>query len=95
MMFARGRPAWVSGANTLRAIALALSIPAGYALAGERGAVIAVAASQFAGWPLALAFKRSAGLLRWRTEVVWPVALVAGLAAGAAADQLLAAVFGR
>lgn len=95
MMFARGRPAWVTGANGLRAAALAVSIPAGYALAGERGAVIAVAASQFAGWPLAFAFRRATGLLSWRAEAVWPVALLAGIGAGAVVDQLLVATLGR
>jgi len=95
MMFARGRPAWVTGANALRAAALLVSIPAGYALAGERGAVIAVAASQFAGWPLAFAFRRATGLPTWRAEAVWPIALLAGLVAGAGADQLLGAALGR
>ena len=95
MMFARGRPAWVTAANALRAAALVVSIPAGYTLAGERGAVIAVAASQFAGWPMAFVFRRSAGLPGWRAEAVWPVALVAGIVAGGAADHLLGAALGR
>ncbi len=82
MMFARSQPGWVTASNTLRAGCLVVLIPAGFALGGERGAVMAVAASQFAGWPLALAFKYRNGLLNWRGEAVWPLALMTGLATG-------------
>ena len=75
--------------NTLRAASLVVLIPAGFALGGERGAVMAVAASQFAGWPLALAFKHRNGLLSWRGEALWPFALMSGLAAGWLIDALL------
>ena len=82
MMFARSQPAWVTASNALRAASLALTIPAAYAWGGERGAVMAVVASQFAGWPVALAFKYRQGLLNWRSEAVWPIALALGLLAG-------------
>ncbi len=86
LMFALGRPARVSANNTLRALALLLLVPAGFALAGERGAVAGVVLSQFAGWPTSLQFKRELGLLRWSTERTWLVALAAGLLLGAAID---------
>jgi hypothetical protein len=89
MMFARSQPGWVTASNTLRAASLLVLIPAGFALGGERGAIMAVAASQFAGWPLALAFKQRNGLLSWRSEALWPFALMSGLAAGWLIDALL------
>lgn len=89
MMFARSQPGWVTASNTLRAASLLILIPAGFALGGERGAIMAVAASQFAGWPLALAFKQRNGLLSWRSEALWPFALMSGLAAGWLIDALL------
>jgi len=89
MMFARGQPAWVTASNALRALSLAASIPLGYSLGAERGAVIAVVASQFVGWPLAIVFKHRAGLLDWRTERIWPLALASGFVAGHLLDALL------
>lgn len=86
LMFALGRPARVSVNNALRAIALCLLVPAGFALAGERGAVAGVVLSQFAGWPTSLWFKRELGLLRWSTESAWLAALATGLLLGAAID---------
>lgn len=94
LMFALGRPARVSASNGLRALALALLVPAGYALAGERGAVAGVVLSQFAGWPTSLWFKRELGLLRWSTEAGWLAALAAGLLLGAAIDAGLRPWFG-
>ncbi|MFO1413339.1 MAG: oligosaccharide flippase family protein [Burkholderiales bacterium] len=95
VMFARGAVGWVSAANALRAAALVVCIPAGFALAGERGAVAGVVLAQFAGWPLALAFKRREGLLCWATERWWLPALAAGALAGYGADHLLALWAGR
>ena len=94
LMFALGRPARVSANNGLRALALGLLVPAGYALAGERGAVAGVVLSQFAGWPTSLLFKRELGLLRWSTETAWLLALAAGLLLGAAIDAGLQQVRG-
>jgi O-antigen/teichoic acid export membrane protein len=86
LMFANGRAARVSANNLLRALSLAVLIPAGFALAGERGAIAAVVASQFAGWPSSLLFKREQGLLTWATERWWIPALALGLALGALVD---------
>lgn len=75
--------------DALRATSLVIFVPLGYAWAGERGAVIAVVASQFVGWPVSIAFKIRSHLMRWQSEVVWPVSLAAGMAAGWAVDQWL------
>jgi O-antigen/teichoic acid export membrane protein len=90
LMFARGQPAWVSASNALRALALALLVPAGFAFAGERGAIAAVVASQFVAWPIAWWFKARHGLLSWKSERVWLPACALGGLAGWALDAGLA-----
>lgn len=92
LMFAKGQPMWVSASNGLRALALLLLIPAGFAVAGERGAITAVVASQFASWPVALWFKHRHGLLTLASERLWLPALATGLAAGWLLDRGLAAM---
>ena len=87
LMFALGRPGWVSANNGLRALCLAAFIPLGFALAGERGAILGVVLSQFASWPLSLRFKHEQGLLNWATERWWLPALVAGMALGYLLDH--------
>lgn len=94
LMFARGLPAWVSANNILRAVLLAIAIPVGDSLAGERGAIAGVVLSQFASWPLSLYFKQREGLLHWGTERWWLPALVLGMACGGALHLLLAAWHG-
>ena len=89
MMFARTQPGWVSLSNSLRALSLVLLVPLGYALGGVQGAVLAVVASQFAGWPVALVFKTRQGLMSWQSEAVWPLALLAGIALGGLMHLLL------
>ena len=88
-MFARSQPGWVSLSNSLRALSLVLLVPLGYALGGVQGAVLAVVASQFAGWPVALVFKTRQGLMSWQSEAVWPLALLAGIALGGLMHLLL------
>lgn len=88
MMFARGKPGWVTLSNALRAASLMIFIPIGYAWAGERGAVMAVVLSQFVGWPVSIAFKVRSHLMRWQSEVVWPVAVASGMAAGWILDKI-------
>lgn len=91
LMFAKGKPAWVSASNALRATSLALLIPAGFAAAGERGAIAAVVLSQFASWPVALWFKHRHGLLTLASERLWLPALLVGALAGWALDAALSA----
>ncbi|MEI7537064.1 MAG: oligosaccharide flippase family protein [Comamonadaceae bacterium] len=92
LMFAKGQPAWVSASNSLRALSLALLIPAGFAAAGEKGAIAAVVASQFANWPVALWFKYRHGLLTLASEQIWLPAFATGLLAGWALDSGLFAI---
>ncbi len=89
MMFARNRPGWVTLSNSLRALALVILVPLGYALGAVQGAVLAVVLSQFAGWPLALIFKWRHGLMSWKSEAVWPLALLAGSGLGGLIRLLL------
>lgn len=91
LMFARGMPAWVTTNNILRAVLLATAVPAGYTLAGERGAIAGVVLSQFASWPLSLYFKYRQGLLHWGTERWWLPALLVGMAGGSIVHLLLSA----
>jgi O-antigen/teichoic acid export membrane protein len=93
LMFAKGQPVWVSASNSLRALSLALLIPAGYAAAGERGAIAAVVASQFASWPVALWFKYRNGLLTIASERIWLPAFGIGVLAGWGLDSVLTAIF--
>jgi O-antigen/teichoic acid export membrane protein len=82
MMFARHQPRWVSLSNGLRALALLVLVPPAHAWGGVTGALLAVVASQFAGWPVALVFKWRQGLLTWKSELLWPLALAGGAALG-------------
>ena len=92
IMFAQGKPVWVSANNALRVVALLVFVPGGAALAGERGALLGAMASQFASWPLSLWFKQRSGLLCLATEQWWPPALALGLGAGWCLDAALGAV---
>jgi len=91
LMFALGRPGWVTANNTLRALAMVAFIPAGFMIDGERGAILGVVISQFASWPLSYRFKSEQGLLTWATEKVWLPSLGLGLVSGWILDYALAA----
>ena len=93
LMFARGKPSWVSANNALRAVALVIVIPLGQRAWGEFGAILAVAVCQFASWPLSLEFKRREGLLTWATERWWLPSLVVGLGLGWLINAALTALF--
>ena len=89
LMFALGRPGWVTANNLVRAVSLVVLVPAGYALYGTSGAIAGVALSQFATWPLSLVFKRHAGLLTAASERGWPVGIALGVSVGWAVDAAL------
>ena len=93
LMFARGKPSWVSANNALRAVALVIMIPLGQRVWGEFGAILAVAVCQFASWPLSLEFKRRQGLLTWATERWWIPALAFGLGLGWLLNAAFTALF--
>ncbi len=89
MMFASNRPGWVTLSNSFRALSLVLLVPLGYAFDGVQGAVLAVVASQFSGWPVAIVFKLRQGLMSWKSEFVWPLSLLIGSATGWLIHRLL------
>jgi hypothetical protein len=93
LMFATSQPAWVSANNALRALGLVVGVPAGFALAGERGALLAVVACQFASWPLTLLYKWREGLLGHGSEWWWLPALLAGLLLGWGVDAIFLLVW--
>lgn len=57
LMFAQGKPGWVTVANTSRALFLLVAVPLGHAWAQAPGAIAAVALAQYAGWPAALIYQ--------------------------------------
>jgi O-antigen/teichoic acid export membrane protein len=89
MMFAHNQPGWVTLSNCLRALAVVVLVPLGYAWGNVHGAVLAVVASQFAGWPVAITFKLRRGLMSWKSEALWPMALLIGSGLGWLVHQLL------
>jgi len=62
------RPLFVS--LTSRLIVLLIGIPIGYDLAGLQGALVVIAVSFFAGWPVALYYRLKHGLVDWKYEFV-------------------------
>ncbi len=62
-------------ANLLRSIVMIAGLPLGYSIAGMKGALVAIVLSQFAGWPVALKFKRAHGLMDIRKGVPSMLAL--------------------
>lgn len=61
LMFAQGKPGWVTLANALRTTFLLIAIPLGHAWGQVPGALAAVVLAQYAGWPSAL-------LYQWRSR---------------------------
>ncbi len=93
LMFANNQPSWVTANNALRALGLLISVPAGFAMWGERGALMALAACQFASWPLSWVFKWREGLWSRRSEVWWLPAMMVGLLLGWGLDALFLAIW--
>jgi len=82
LMFAQGAARWVSANNLLRIVGLVLFIPLGLWLGGEQGAVLGVAASQFASWPVSLWFRCRHDLMSVRHELILLPATFSGVALG-------------
>ena len=77
-----GKTKYMAYANTLRLVALAAGLVLGRHYFGLVGAIVGVALSQYAAWPLALWFKKQVHALTWRAEAVLLPALAGGLLAG-------------
>ncbi len=87
---ATGRTSLVTLANLLRLIALGLGIMLGQHFWGVRGAIIGIALSQYAGWPLAWWFKARVRAFTWRSEALLLPALFLGMSVGWLAARILA-----
>ncbi len=87
---AMGCPQYVTLANFLRLIALALGILVGHHFWGVAGAVDGIALSQFAAWPLAWWFKARHRVFTWRAETVFVPAVIGGALIGWIASLALA-----
>jgi O-antigen/teichoic acid export membrane protein len=73
----------------IRMAALFAGIPLGFHFGGLEGAVIAIAASQFAGWPVAMYFIAQHGLSDWKRELVGlPIFCLAAIMAWGALQLL-------
>ncbi len=79
---AMGRTSLLPAATLPRVLILIIGLPVGYQIAELNGALIAIILSSFANWPLALWFRAKHGLAHPRNDMVLPVAIAAGLAAG-------------
>jgi len=77
-----GHPKYMTLANLLRLLGLAAGLLLGQRLGGMPGALVGIALSQYAAWPLALWFKAREGILSWRAEAALVPAIVLGLGAG-------------
>lgn len=89
LMFARGQPGWVTANNALRTLALCSSVPLAFSLGGTHAALWATAVSQFAAWPLCWYYRDRLGVSGWCSLPAWPLALLAGAAAGWGVDVVL------
>ncbi len=86
---ATGRPSLLAAAIFPRVVVLVVGLPIGHAFAGMDGALAAIVLSQFAHWPLAIWFRAQKRLNHLRNDIVMPVALLGGAAAGWLLVQLL------
>jgi O-antigen/teichoic acid export membrane protein len=73
---------YMAYANTLRLIALAAGLVVGRHYFGLVGAIVGVALSQYAAWPLAIWFKAQVRALTWRAEAMLVPAIAGGLLVG-------------
>ncbi len=77
-----GTPKYMTFANFLRLVFLVIGLYVGQHVGAMRGAVVGIALSQFAAWPLAIWFKSRHGILTLRAEAALLPAIVVGLGAG-------------
>jgi len=79
---AMGRTALLPAATLPRVIVLLAGLPIGYHLAGLNGALVAIVASSFVNWPIAIWFRAQHGLNSLRNDIYLPIAVAAGLSVG-------------
>lgn len=89
---ASSQPRLLAVANLLRATAMFVGLPLGYSEFGLFGAVAAVVAAQFAGWPVAWYYQHRNDILSWKHELVAIPAFLIGMILGALLNVALIAV---
>lgn len=87
-----GHPQYTLMAQSCRVIALFLSLWFGFHWAGLQGAVVGVALSQFAAWPLAYWYRWRHGLLSWRADIWLIPAALGGALIGYGLNMALIAL---
>ncbi len=76
--------------STVRLVALLTGLLLGEALHGLTGAIVGMALSQYATWPIALWFKYRQGALTWRAELLLLPSLALGLGLGWGLSKVIA-----
>lgn len=79
---AMGRTALLPASIFPKVVVLLAGLPLGYHINGLSGALVAIVASSFAQWPIALWFRHQHKLNHWRNDIVLPIAVVMGLSLG-------------
>lgn len=79
---AMARNSLVAALLVPRVLVLVVGLPFGFSLYQFDGALVAIVASQFAHWPVALWYRAKQGLGSVRNDVMLPAALLVGLGGG-------------
>ena len=79
---AMGRTALLPASIFPKVMVLLAGLPLGYYLNGLQGSLVAIVASSFVQWPIAIWFRHKHGLNHWRNDIVLPFAVAAGLSLG-------------
>jgi O-antigen/teichoic acid export membrane protein len=79
---AMGRTALLPASIFPKVLVLLAGLPLGYYLNGLHGSLVAIVASSFVQWPIAIWFRHQHGLNQWRNDIVLPFAVAAGLSLG-------------
>lgn len=87
---ATGAPKYMTLANLIRLVALALGILVGQHFWGTVGAIGGIALSQYAAWPLVWWYKAQHKALTWQSELMLLPAVAAGWTVGWLIAELLA-----
>ena len=82
LYLATGQPRLLALAAVPRVVTLLAGVPIGYSIGQLNGALVAIVLSQFAQWPQALWYRRRLKLGDLRSNLVLPIALVAGWVVG-------------
>jgi O-antigen/teichoic acid export membrane protein len=85
---AMGRTALLPASTFPKVVVLLVGMPLGYSIAGLNGALVAIVASSFVQWPIAIWFRHQHGLNHLKNDIVLPFAVATGLSLGWATTAL-------